>query len=151
TEDPYHIPPVAAPDTGPVWYVGDPGLPANEIQQIAINDPSTGGVFQLFVPGPGTAAPNVGTSVLSANATASTIQTALNAAYNTFFATTSVTYVTVAPSSSNLTRNVFRVEFVGPLASSPHPLLGVTFVNPSDPNFSVVITEVQQGSGVDTR
>src|SRR5262249_8693263 len=105
--------------------------------QITIDDPNTGGTFQLFVPGPGTAAPNVGTSVLPANANASTIQTALNAAYNTFFGTTGVTYVTVVLSSSTPTQNVFTVNSISPLLGAAQPVLGFLFINPTDPNFKV--------------
>ncbi len=141
TPDPSNVP--------TTWYVGDPGVPHNEIQEIDINNWQSNGWFQLgfknvytpFPPDPGT---------LHGADPASAIQSALNNLSTIGGVGGSVTVVEEFGKDTG-NDHYFLVTFGGAMAFTQEPLITSITPNNNAGPPKVTISEVQAGSGVDTR
>lgn len=137
----------------PAWYVGDPGMLRNQVQQLTIMNPSIPGMptlangsIELRFNGASTPVPPDPATLLS-NATAAQIQAALMA-LRTIGGLGGT--VTVAMVSSSVTQNVFSITFGGTLGMSPQPLVtGVPYGGTPPVAISGNITT--PGGGIDTR
>ncbi len=125
------------------WYVGDPGVLQDEIWQVTVKQ--SGGNYQLqWTNGAGTASlwPG-GTGSTAWNTSTATVSAGLNG-MTAIKGIGGKVVVTPVPALTNSTQFVYNVEFEGTLINSPQP----SFVAISG---SVSFTEIQKGSGIDTR
>jgi autotransporter-associated beta strand protein len=148
TEEPNLAP---ADNVATIWYVGDPGAPQDEIQQITVspwnNNPHK--FYQLSFNGSALAPPIPGLqddtdALVGIGNHATHIEAVLNGLPTIGNVGGSVSVI--LDPASNVTQLVFDVTFQGALADSPQPLIGVI------PSGSfVTVTEKQKGAGIDTR
>jgi autotransporter-associated beta strand protein len=135
-------------DAAPLWYIGDPGQPQNQVERITINAPAgPGGMFNLFFRGTG-APPGAETPAITYSNTvdqSGIIQTDLNG-LSTIGGVGG--FVTVMQVSQSVTQSVYDVTFQGTLGNSPQPLMTAVWTNLI---ASVVITITTPGGGADTR
>jgi autotransporter-associated beta strand protein len=131
-----------------IWFVGDPGVPKDEIQQITvkpIGDPTL--VYELAFKGNAFVnhTPTSGPNELTSASDAALLEADLNALGSIGGIGGHVTVTLDA--SSTVTTNVFDVEWDQASADSPQPL--ITLVANSSA-LSVGIGEAQAGAGIDT-
>jgi autotransporter-associated beta strand protein len=156
TENPNLAPISAVPTT---WYMGDPGVPQNEIQQLKVSPWQNGGFYQLRFNGSAWSPP-IGDptfpfgipaatdAFVGLGNTATTIEGILNGLPTIGGVGGSVNVILDTASTS--TTLLFDITFGGTLSDSQQPLIQEMETNPP-PGDWVTITETQQGSGVDTR
>lgn len=140
-------PPTSTTDS-PVWYVGDPGKPVDQVEQIvyAYNDgTNTTGQYTMSF-GNTSTANNPGLIQYIDNHDQTTIANGLDAGLNILlgFGNYAIDSSTFAVGSATV-----DVEFTGALADSPEPLLKVVSERPS-PGLTITVTVKTAGGGVDT-
>jgi autotransporter-associated beta strand protein len=145
TEDPGLAPNTASATT---WFVGDPGVPQNEIQTITISPyfPNQGDYQLCFnfvcTPAPPPPLPD---KALNTQSTAMEISTALNA-LSTIGGVGGCVTVTAGPQTA--TSITYIVTWGCAMQFTKQNLLTATT---SNKNFTVTIAETQAGTGVDAR
>lgn len=129
-----------ADTNSPVWYIGDPGKPADQVETITFTDPS-GFNLNFNLTFNGAITPN---TLYNPNVNMSGTLTGILDGLSTIGGIGGS--VTVGLSSQSATVSVYTVTFGGALSDVPLPLIGYDTVN----GLSIDVEITTPGGGVDT-